>query len=40
LHLTGMDDQTPQGRQAMRLAEARHLRSFGLEHRYEDPHHA
>lgn len=40
LHLTGMDDQTPQGRQAMRLAEARHLRSFGLEHRYEEPHQA
>lgn len=35
LHLTGMDDQTPEGRQAMRQAEARHLRTFGLEHRFE-----
>jgi probable rRNA maturation factor len=35
LHLTGMDDQTAEGRQAMRLAEARHLRVFGLERRGE-----
>jgi probable rRNA maturation factor len=38
LHLTGMDDQTPQDRQAMRLAEARHLKTFGLEHRFDEPH--
>jgi probable rRNA maturation factor len=36
LHLVGHDDTTPETKQAMRQAEARHLASFGLEHRYEE----
>ena len=36
LHLVGHDDQTPEGRAAMRAAEAQHLAAFGLTHRYED----
>jgi probable rRNA maturation factor len=35
LHLVGHDDQTPEGKQAMRQAETRHLARFGLTHRYE-----
>jgi probable rRNA maturation factor len=35
LHLIGHDDTTPEGKQAMREAEATYLRQFGLEHRYE-----
>lgn len=34
LHLVGHDDQTPQGQQAMRQAEAEHLARWGLKHRY------
>jgi probable rRNA maturation factor len=34
LHLAGHDDHEPQGQQAMREAEARHLAQFGLTHRY------
>ena len=33
LHLVGHDDTTPEAKQAMRVAEARFLASFGLEHR-------
>lgn len=35
LHLAGHDDQTPEGRAAMRAAEAQHLSSFGLKHRFD-----
>jgi probable rRNA maturation factor len=35
LHLVGHDDTTPEGKQAMRQAEARLLAHFGLEHRYD-----
>lgn len=35
LHLIGHDDQTPEGQAAMRTAEAKHLASFGLTHRYD-----
>jgi probable rRNA maturation factor len=35
LHLVGHDDQTPQGRTAMRAAETKHLASFGLKHRHD-----
>jgi probable rRNA maturation factor len=34
LHLVGHDDQTTEGRQAMREVEAEHLAGFGLAHRY------
>jgi probable rRNA maturation factor len=36
LHLVGHDDQTPEGKAAMRAAEARVLAEFGLDHRYSD----
>jgi probable rRNA maturation factor len=36
LHLVGHDDQTPDGRAAMRAAETQHLAEFGLAHRYDD----
>jgi probable rRNA maturation factor len=35
LHLVGHDDTTPEATQAMRKAEARYLKQFGLEPRYE-----
>lgn len=35
LHLVGHDDQTPEGKEAMRDAEKKHLAQFGLLHRYE-----
>jgi probable rRNA maturation factor len=35
LHLVGHDDTTPDGRHAMRQAEAEYLRKFGLEHRFQ-----
>jgi probable rRNA maturation factor len=35
LHLVGHDDAIPEGRRAMRAAEAAHLAKFGLTHRYE-----
>jgi probable rRNA maturation factor len=35
LHLTGHDDTAPEAKQAMREAEAKYLRQFGLEHRFE-----
>ena len=35
LHLTGHDDQTPDGQTAMRAAETQHLAQFGLQHRYD-----
>jgi len=35
LHLVGHHDTTPEGKQAMREAEARHLAEFGLEHRFD-----
>jgi len=35
LHLVGHDDTTPEGQQAMREAETRHLAYFGLQHRYD-----
>ena len=35
LHLVGYDDQSPEGRAAMRAAETNYLAQFGLEHRYE-----
>jgi probable rRNA maturation factor len=35
LHLTGHDDQTPEGRDAMRAAETHHLAAFGLKHRFD-----
>jgi probable rRNA maturation factor len=35
LHLVGHDDATPEGKQAMRDAERRHLQKFGLQPRYE-----
>jgi probable rRNA maturation factor len=35
LHLVGHDDTTVEARQRMREAEAMHLASFGLKHRYE-----
>ena len=37
LHLVGHDDQTPDGRAAMRDAETKLLAQFGLAHRYEAP---
>jgi probable rRNA maturation factor len=36
LHLVGHDDQTPEGRAAMRRAEAEHLAHFGLQHRFDE----
>jgi probable rRNA maturation factor len=36
LHLTGHDDSTAGARQAMRLAEAKHLQTFGLRHCFAD----
>jgi probable rRNA maturation factor len=36
LHLVGHDDHTPEGRDAMRRAEAEHLARFGLQHRFEE----
>jgi probable rRNA maturation factor len=35
LHLVGHDDATPMGKQAMREAETKYLRQFGLTHRFE-----
>jgi probable rRNA maturation factor len=35
LHLVGHDDTTSEGKQAMRQSEARYLRQFGVEHRYD-----
>jgi probable rRNA maturation factor len=37
LHLVGYDDQTPEGRAAMREAETKHLAHLGLRHRFEEP---
>ncbi len=37
LHLVGHDDHTPEGKAAMRAAEAQHLAAFGLAQRYDDP---
>jgi probable rRNA maturation factor len=35
LHLIGYDDQTLDGKQAMREAEAKYLATFGLQHRFD-----
>ena len=35
LHLVGYDDTTSEGQAAMRAAEAKYLREFGLEHRFK-----
>lgn len=35
LHLAGHDDQTPEGKAAMRAAEAKQLTHFGLAHRFD-----
>lgn len=35
LHLIGHDDTTPEGKQAMRQAEAKLLAEFGLAHRFD-----
>src|SRR5262245_7148671 len=34
LHLVGLDDTTPAGKEGMRAAEAKYLAAFGLEHRF------
>jgi probable rRNA maturation factor len=36
LHLVGHDDQTLEGRSAMRAAETKHLAALGLAHRYDE----
>ncbi len=36
LHLAGHDDQAPEGRDAMRAAETRHLAQFGLTHQFDE----
>jgi probable rRNA maturation factor len=36
LHLVGHDDQTPEGRAAMRAAETQHLAALGLKHRHDE----
>ncbi|MBW8885121.1 MAG: rRNA maturation RNase YbeY [Planctomycetia bacterium] len=35
LHLIGHDDTTAKGKAAMRIAEAKYLQQFGLEHRFD-----